>query len=508
MTTLLPIIIASSCFKLEKINLKNVDYISVGAFAESGIKFADLSGAVTVDEYAFTQCDNLTEVIIGTACSTIREGAFANSNNLSKVISTSTDKHGNRENGLKYVSEIGAYAFANTNLTDIDLTMAVSVDDFAFMKTEFTEVTLKLGELLNYIGDNPFAMSVIDRSCLEKPVLIDSFNGKENWGVTATYEITENVMVIDGSIYCKVPAGLELILYTGNDKRVTVADNTVRLSAYAFAGADVEDVALPYTLKSIGHKAFYGCDELDSIIFTSYYAPNLEESYDADYFADMKNIPGAGSYAYEFMYHNSHMETRTEDGMAVVPYFMWGVSSNSSNFFYGANFIDYIGHGEKDIEMVRPVNGVDYETFIYGQYFTDVKDGAAAADNVTLAAIEAINKLVGVRVSLDHEQLVIEARAAYDKIATELQRAIISEMLTEDGTSLTNVLTAAERRIEALKSVQDTTPEVDDELDESTDGKDGGVGVVIAITAILLVGGIAIVVVIYLKDKKGNRSKR
>ena len=277
-----------------------------------------------------------------------------------------------------------------------------------------------------------------------------------------------------------------------------VEEGTVRISAYAFAGAAVEDVVLPRSLASIGHKAFYLCNSIDSIVFKSYYAPILEEQYEMTYYMDPSNIPTFPTNAY------------TTDGryygLGIVPYFMWGASSSPSNFFYGANFIDYIGHGSKDIEMIRPVNGVYYDTFIYNQYFNDVQDGAAAPDKITESAMEAILKLAGIRVSLQHEQLVIEARQAYDKITSELQRSILSETMV-DGTSLTAILTAAERRIEALKSVEDVVPDEDEGDVDAPEATEPGVGVVIVITAILLAAGVGVVVVIYFKDKKRKEQK-
>jgi hypothetical protein len=376
--------------------------------------------------------------------------------------------------------------------------MATSIGDLAFMKKDLTDVKITIGSLLNNIGDNPFALCVIAPDSLIKIVPV-MFNGIDVGSKALdTYEITENVCVIGGSLYAKVPSGLELITYIGNTKRVEIEEGTVRISAYALAGGKFEDVVLPRSLASIGHKAFYKCNSIDSIVFKSYYAPILEEQYDIAYFTDVNNIPTIPTNAY------------TTDGryygLGIVPYFMWGASSTPSNYFFGANFIDYIGHGVKDIEMVRPVNGVYYDTFIYDQYFNDIQDGAAAPDKITEAAMDAILKLAGVRVSLQHEQLVIDARAAYDKITSELQRSIISETMV-DGTSLAAILTSAERRIEALKSVEDVVPEEDEEETVSPEDGELSVTLVITITAILLAAGVGTVVIIYLNDKKRKEQK-
>ncbi len=478
----------ANCTALKNINLNKVEYIEESAFAETGLVSVDLSSVKEIGKYAFTYCSELAYVKLNTACERIMEGAFADCDKLTTV-----------EN-LEYMQVIDAYAFAHTGLTYIDISMANSVGDLAFMKRELTFVEIKLGSLLDSIGDNPFAMCIIPASSLEKEVVVDSFGGVDKTATINTYEISENVLVINGSIYARVPAGLELITYIGDDSRVTVEDGTVRLSAYAFAGAGVEDVVLPASLASIGHKAFYKCTNIDSIVFKSYYAPILEEQYDYEYYTNVDNVPtmpATGAYSDDGKVH----------GLGIIPYFSWGVTATPSNYFYGATFIDYIGHGNKNIEMIRPVNGVYYDTFIYGQYFTDIQDGAAAADKITQAAIDAIMKLAELRISLQHENLVLEARAAYDKITSELQRSLVSETMY-DGTSLTNILTAAERRIEALKSVENATPEEDDSTDE-TPGGTGEISVVwvITITSILIILGVGVVVIIYLNDKKGKKQK-
>ena len=479
----------ANCDKLTSINLERVKHIGECAFAETGLVSVDLSGAKTIGEYAFAYCPALVEVTLGKSCELISEGAFASSKKLATV------------NNLNYVSNMESYAFAYTAITNIDISGAISLGDQVFIKENFTNVDIKLGNVLNSIGDNPFAMCIIDLEDMKRVVKTDTFNGKPIYSETYSYDISENVRVIDGSIYAVVPAGLELITYIGDAARVKVVDGTVRISSYAFAGSSVADVTFPYTLESIGHKAFYGCTALASVTFASYKAPILEEEYDAEYFESYEHIPTIGEFEYTYILYSGKTETRIIKGLGFVPYYAWGAAARPSNVFYGANFKDYIGHVDGNIAMIRPVNGVGYDTFIYAQYFDYVKDGAQAADDVTLNAVNAIKKLAAInRINLTHEELVKAAREAYNKIATAEQRALISTWLTDDGSqSLEAVLTSAERRIEALKSAQNMiVPE--DDLDESTE--ESSLVWVWIIISVMLVGGILAVAVIRYKDKK------
>ena len=234
---------------------------------------------------------------------------------------------------------------------------------------------------------------------------------------------------------------------------VNVAAGTVRISDMAFAGAPVRQVILPYTLKSVGHKAFYQCEKLVMMTFTSYVAPVLEEAFDAMIFLDKQHIPATGTFS--FYMGVEAVETEVE-GLGIVPYFIWNCTETPSNVYYGANFVDYIGYAEGDLVMVRPVNGKQYDSFIMGQYFATVVDGAAAADDVTLAAIAAIDALPET-VSLADKPLVIAAREAYNKISTIEQRALVTNYAK---------LEKAEKRIqdlEYLENGQETETETETE---------------------------------------------
>jgi len=466
----------SYCDKLETVNLEKVNVIGDNAFAETALKEVNLSGAVTVGEYAFVYCEELARVTLSEAGTNIGEGAFAYCSVLDDVTN------------LSYSEDIGSYAFAYAALTGANLTSARTVGDFAFMKESLTPFTVTLGEGIELLGDNPFAMCAI--APFESTVT-ETFNGKDYESVTYTFDISDTVKVIDGSLYCKVPYGLELITYAGDGVAASVAENTVRITAMAFAGSDVVRVSLPYTLNSIGHKAFYACDKLTTVVFTSYDAPNLEEEFDQARHDNFDSIPATGTY--EFQTYDGTVVYK--DGLAIVPYYMWNVSGGKySNVYYGANFVDYVGEVENNLVMIRPSNGKDYETFIYGQYFGTVIEGALAADDVTLQAIEAINKLPD-PVQLRDEALVVAARAAYDRIATDEQKALIYDLY--------QVLTRAERRIANFK--QEANKGEDNEGDNTPPVVDGGEDntvVVIIVTSVLVVLGAAAVLVRLFLDKR------
>lgn len=416
------------CEKLNDIDLSGIKSIGENAFAETALDNVKLDSVKSVGKYAFVYNNYLTSVSFGKNSVALLEGAFSYCEALSKVL------------GSENIADVGNYAFAYTAIELIDLSGAKNIGDGAFMKEELTDFEVVLGNKLQTLGDNPFAMCAL--AAFESKESED-FNGESFSKVIYTFDISENVKVIDGMLYRVVPDGLELISYAGDKTTVAVADGTVRISASAFAGSDISQVILPATLKSIGHKAFYDCRNLSVVTFASFEAPVLEEEYDYSYWLSAENLPATGEYQYQDAYTG---EIVVYKGLEIVPYFMWNATDMPGVIYYGANFVDYVGHVENKVTMIRPVNGQHYDSFIYSNYFDTVIDGAAAADDTTLAAISAIDSLPeSSKISLGDKALVEAARAAYDKIASMVQKSLVTNL---------DKLVQAEQRIRDLEFVQ------------------------------------------------------
>ncbi len=464
----------SSCTKLASINLENVKSIGDYAFYDTALTSVNLASAEILGDKAFAYSKLLSSVSFGESIDKIGNDAFLWCEALAST------------EGLEKVRYIGDNAFAYTALTSADLTNAEYIGSYAFYKDTLTDFTLTLGEKLADMGDNPFAQCKIAPLSKEETV---EFGDNTHKITTYTFSLGENVQVIDGSLYLKVPNGLELISYFGEDKNVTVADGTVRISASAFRGyTTLKNVILPNTLKAIGHKAFFGCTELSSVTFKSYNAPVLEEEFDPNYYL-LENVP----------YIVNQLQDGKYIGLGIRDYYHLNITY--STFLYGANFKNYIGKLDNKITMIRPVNGQNYTSFTLSQYFDMEIIGEGAADDVTLDAIEAINKIPD-RVSLTDKTTVEAARTAYNKISTNDQRALVLDLL--------DILEKAERRIANLESssapstpdIPDTkpsapiTPAPDADTAEAQGGVKAGLVVLIGILALTLgaAGGSAIII--------------
>ena len=467
------------CDKLSSVNLDKVTEVGNYAFAECALNFVSLDDVQIIGDYSFCYNAEMLYVILRESNVVIGEGAFSYCDNLASI------------SGEENAAYIGDYAFACTAITEIDLFNTRYLGTHAFYKDEPTKFDVILGQYIVDMGDNPFANCIVDPF---SSTVTDSFLGEDHVKTVYTFDLNYSIKIIDGSIYRVVPNGLELIAWMGDDV-ATVADDTVRISAMAFAGNEVRQVVLPSTVAAIGHKAFYGCNKLMFVSFASYEAPVLEEEYDNAYYESMEHIPAIGDYEFKDYYNNPI----TYKGQGVIPFFMWNVTSLPCNFLYGANFIDYVGSVENKITMIRPSNGKYYDSFIWNQYFNFTVSGATSADEITLSAIETIKHLPTntKEITLAHKGMVEAARAAYNKIVSDEQRALVS-------VDTLSILTNAEQRIADLEFLSKDDEEVDTPIVDDKTESDLVLVIVLTVIFAVVVIAFIVVLIIFIKLLKNH----
>ncbi|MBP5177912.1 MAG: leucine-rich repeat protein, partial [Clostridia bacterium] len=227
-------------------------------------------------------------------------------------------------------------------------------------------------------------------------------------------------------------------------------EGTIRISDGAFIGSKIKTVTLPVSLRTIGDKAFFGCDSLGTVVFRSYNAPRLEEKYDKNY-ATYENISYTGRIALT--------NGTVYEGLGVVKYYMWNYGTLDCCYFFGANFVDYIGRIGAKMTMVKPKNGENYDTFIMDCYFDRSFIGAAAPMQATVAVVDLINAIPAY-VTLDAESLVLSARNAYEALPSIEQKSLVENY---------GNLLEAEETIEYLKNRDNPNPGDSGDPSGSTD---------------------------------------
>ena len=454
----------AGCASLKTVNLDKVEKIGEYAFMECGLENVDASKTEIIEKYAFVSNRLMSTIKLCEKTKEIGEGAFSYCDPLATV-----------EN-MNCVEKIGDYSFAYTSITSADLTAAVQIGRNVFIKEVLTPFTVVLGDDIEKIADNPFAMCKIEPFSATETQKV---NGKEKEVTVYDFEISDTVFVIDGSLYCMNENGMELITYAGTDNsNVVVADDTVRITAYSFAGSDVVRVKMPFNTTAIGHKAFFDCNYLEMVTFGSYNVPNFEEEFDPAYYGSFENIPGTGDFGTYTDYDGNEVQI---NGLGIVPFFMWNATGEMySNVFYGATFVDYVGKVENKLTMVRPVNGVGYDSFICNQYFDMTIDGPAAPDDMAVDAINAI-KAIPERVTYDDKSLVEAARDAYSKVATLGQQSLVTNY---------SDLVSAEQRIKAL----DPDAQKKDQSTGNTEKSNTGIVIIIiAVIALVIVAAVLLI---------------
>jgi len=435
--------------KLDKVQLP-VSVASVGAytFYDTAIVDVNLENVASIGEYAFAKA-KLDKISLANNA-TICEGAFMNCEKLATV------------NNLENVSSIGAFAFQKTALTSVKLTNVVELGDYAFGESKVSQVDFGTERKLLKLGENPFYGCAIDTFGKKSA---ESFNQiTVGTKVEQTYDVSEKVKIVDGVLYQIVPNGLVLVSYPAGsaEKSFTVPEGVVRISASAFRATPLENVTLPTTLKALGDKAFYECENLLTVVFKSYDAPLLEEEYD-EYYITYENMPFTGHY-YGY------------DGLGIVPFYMWNITSNYNNFFFGANFLDYVGRVDRTLVMVKPVNGKNYDSFIFSKYFNATVEGTSAPMDSTVKVIALIEALP-LRITLEDKAVVMAAREAFEEIGSFEQKALVSNL---------SKLTAAEAMIEYLEyEVKGEQP--DEKPEQPSKPKDEGCGCGSSLSGILSV---------------------
>ena len=205
---------------------------------------ANISTVEYIGSYAFSRCKSLSSVNLGTPCTTIGEGAFADCETLSTVKISSSS-----------VSFIDAFAFVNCKkLTKIDLP-----------------------DTIEMIGTRAFYQTGL-------PVSVDGVVYADNWVVGVKDNTISGVNVRDGTVgiamysffdcrmigEVKLPNSVKVIgkgafAVCSSIKIEEMPKSLERIEDYAFYGCsgsqfggDDYHISLPESLTYIGKSAFYG----------------------------------------------------------------------------------------------------------------------------------------------------------------------------------------------------------------------------------------------------------
>ncbi|MGN1104821.1 MAG: leucine-rich repeat domain-containing protein, partial [Candidatus Coproplasma sp.] len=399
----------------------------------------------------FTYCTVLEEIDLKNV-TVIGEEAFAGCEKLKTVT------------GIGNVTFFGKNAFAEAGLTSLTLSAAKTIEERAFYKNAALE-SVTFSAALESIGNEAFAGSTLTSVAIPancSSIGYSAFSGKAtiNGNVVpcfSGYTVDENntdYFAEDGVLYRYVGGKKEsgntyvLVAYPDNRKAAEDADgkltysvieNTVSIGKYAFGSilsSKVQKVVFPYTLKTIGHGAFYGSG-ISIFEFTSINAPTMLE--------DLITVNG------------------------VVQRPLYGGYSANSLFYLNilggiANYApQYPGDSEyKTVENTLtinyPSNGVGYDNFIYTYYFGTKVVLAEMLEDDTRTLIDILKALPNAseiagwttanktKAEVEEFSAIVKQAHSYKNKLTATQSALV------EAEGLLSVLTEVEAALKPVKA--------------------------------------------------------
>jgi len=396
---------ATQATALKKLELPLLESVGINAFYGSvWLETIHLPALHTMGDRAFALCHRMTSATFSEQLKEIPNQAFENCVNLTNfdfshvekigavaffnvpfdenlvlenvtylgdMAFAESDNHRLKTLTAPKLTYVGAQAFAGcTKLKAFTAPMVEEIGDAAFYNTALVE--FEIGANLKKIGMNVFDSSK------KLEAFYSVVDDKKVYDV-----VYEHAMIAEGVLYTQGNNGFVLAYYPSAkaDEQFTVADGTVRIEFGALMGNQhLKKITLSSQMTNIGNFAFYGCDNLETVVFKSYYAPTLEGTMSGEIpkltpetVPDFPGFEQLYKYDYEYII----------GGELLYP-------------FYYSNFKAGIGsQGAQGMTAVLPDNCEGYDSLLYTTYFTVATEetSGATAGKYAIAFMQAVSKL-------------------------------------------------------------------------------------------------------------------
>lgn len=432
--------------------------IGDGAFANASIEKIQFNGAAITEipARAFTG-SKINSIELPASVSIIGDYAFSGAKKLANA-------------NLENVLTIGDYAFYDTAFATLNLASVKSVGAFAFAaskKATYNTVSLPAVETIGMFAFLGGLETTVTLPQSVKEIGIGAFASSKNLVAITFATETDEIVTTNGTFFVEnnvlyryldeqktrfavlcYPAALagttsEIPVQTLDETQkrfYKIKEGTVRVEAYAFYALQkgaLDHVILPYSVKVIGHAAFFASG-VKEYTFESIQAPVLEAAYRASVAEAIETLA----------------KTST------IPLYKGYYYSNFQTSIY--NYTHYVGW-KKNLTSHYPTNGKGYDTYMYRLYFgTRNKTDVMMTDD-TRACLELVNALPTadeVTTWLDWDATDIKNKASVEHFAAQVKaaRASYNNVLKDEaqtalfGEENAAKLLAIEEQLRAVKA--------------------------------------------------------
>ena len=226
-----------------------------------------------VDQYAFSGCSNIEEIVLFEGVTFIGVSAFVSCSGLTELIVPSS------------VASIGTTAFSGcTGLETLSIPVVGEVGENTAVFKDMIHYSQDCSSLTviftgEAIGENAFLNCNVTSYVLQEGLRVIGDHAFEWTQATqiafpSTLEAIGESAFANGSLQsADLPASVKTIgesaFYDCPLTQLTLREGLQEIGANAFSCTDISDVTFPNSLVRIGEKAFYSCEELKSVVFGS-----------------------------------------------------------------------------------------------------------------------------------------------------------------------------------------------------------------------------------------------
>ena len=212
-----------------------------------------ISGKITeIGDSAFYNCEKLENLVIDSKITKMGDLAFAHCLSLETV--SICDR----------VEEIGYYAFFECeSIKEVSIPASVkSIGESAFAFCTSLE-KVNFSEGLEYIGDCAFGgCTVLEEFIMPQSVTeigfgVLMFVGGFFFGEEMIDTLnSDSTMLYDGEVYDS----------NNSVRKIVMSDNITDIPDFAFSGCTVPAISIGKKVETINYSAFYGCNQMESIV--------------------------------------------------------------------------------------------------------------------------------------------------------------------------------------------------------------------------------------------------